>query len=67
MNFTIYQDFKAVLMYFSEAFLKGAKFGNKSLEGEINTDMANKFVQILDSFGVDEVGFYDPRFGSPGY
>ena len=62
MNFTIYQDFKAVLMYFSEAFLKGAKFGNKSLEGEINTDMANKFVQILDSFGVDEVGFYDPRF-----
>ena len=31
---TIFQHFKAVLMYFSETFLSNSKFGNYKLEGE---------------------------------
>ena len=45
--FTIFQDFKAVLMFYSEAFLKGAKFGDESLEGEIALVMAGKLIHVL--------------------
>lgn len=46
---TLLQDFKAVLMYFSEPYLKGAKFGDKSLEGEFALVMPSKqLVQVIE-------------------
>jgi len=50
LSFTIFQDFKAVLMFFSEPFLKGAKFGNRELEGENPLVMPCKFVKIIEEF-----------------
>lgn len=49
-SFTVFPEFKAVLMYFSEAFLKGAKFGDiGELEGEERLVMPGKLVQILET------------------
>ena len=45
-TFTILQDFRSVLMYFSESFLK-VQFWKQQLEGEIPLLMPKKFIHIL--------------------
>ena len=43
-----YQDFKVVLMYFSEPFLAGAKVGGQSLEGESTVTIVKKLTEAFD-------------------
>ena len=47
---SMFNDFKAVLMYFSEAFLKGAEFGNRAMEGETDLVMPKKLLKVLRAY-----------------
>jgi hypothetical protein len=49
----ISRDFKILLMYFSEAFLKGAVFDGLSLEGEIPTAVAENIVDAINTVEVE--------------
>ena len=44
----ISRDFKILLMYFSEAFLKGAVFDGKALEGDSAIAAARNFVEAIE-------------------
>ena len=61
MMSTLFQDFKAVLMFFSEPYLKGAKFGNESLEGELALVMPSKLVQVIENMETQVSKDSDPR------
>lgn len=50
---SIFEDFKAVMMYFSESFLKGSKFGDESLEGEMKLTMPKRLLEALEILETD--------------
>jgi hypothetical protein len=52
-NVNIVREFKIVLMYFSEAFLKGAYFDGESLEGDYKTDVAKCLVEAIRTLETD--------------
>jgi hypothetical protein len=47
----ISRDFKILLTYFSEAFLKGATFDGKRLEGDNQTSVARYLVEAIGNLG----------------
>lgn len=49
----ISKDFKVLLMFCSEAFLKGAVFDGKALEGEIPSVVARKLVEAIENVEID--------------